>query len=315
MVKIDIQFFGGGSSGGKGKGMKKAATPQTQTAAAAAPANTATANQTFQQRQQAFYDMDAQEFENYLDKVVGNDIQMPADYFGMSFQKMVYDLGMNDKPTVMDSKSFDNYLKANPDAQVLYRGVVGNVAISAESIAEQLKYSDGTHVGGGYYGDGLYFSGSTFTANEYSRNSNGDGAIIRAALAPDAKVISRNDLNKLYASLPSSTRQKLKAAGKQSSWGNDGESHLALKLGFDALEGAEGDHLIILNRKALICDSQSYIRHKQFNPTLPTLPTAPSSSEFHMDNINKRKLSKDYSKAKKNQIFGALRYQDNFLDL
>lgn len=249
MIKISIQFFGGNGSAGK-----------RSSSGTGAAANTAAVNQSYQDKLQAYQNMTNAEFTAYLDKTLDDSIPLPDSSYhpGIAFQRMVIDLGVNEKPDVMDEKTFDQMLTDNPNMKVIYRGVVGNQNISANGIADQLRDSDGLHVGGGYYGDGLYFAGNYSTAYGYASNRNYSGTVIRAAIKPDAKIISSSDLQKEYNKLPTSTKQKLKKAGNKSTWGNDGESQLALKLGYDALEGAQSNHLIILNRKCLVVDSTNF---------------------------------------------------------
>ena len=58
--------------------------------------------------------------------------------------------------------------------------------------------------------------------------------------------------------MPQSTRNKLSRAGSKSTWGNDGDSQLALKLGYDAIEGGAANNLVVLNRKILVVDKTNY---------------------------------------------------------
>lgn len=248
MIKISSQFFGGRGSSGRsagGGGGGSQATP-----------NSAAANQSYQTKLQQVQAMSDTEFESYLDnlRIMNLNLDSSYDYAKNStFQKMVSDLGVNDKPTVVDKSTFEDILAQNPNAKIVYRGVRDGKDISATEILNQIKYSDGFHVGGGYYGDGLYYTGDVTTARA-------TGKIQRVIIDPKAKVISRDDLKKAYNALPVNTRAALTFAGNKSTgdWYNNGESHLALKLGYDAIQGEQKAHLIILNRKIMIVDKASY---------------------------------------------------------
>lgn len=226
--------------------------------------NTAAANQPYSNKLQAVQNMTNDEFEDYLNNGL-NGVKLDSSYDyakNCNFQQMVSDCGLNDKPTVVDRKTFDQMLKSDPNAKVIYRGVTDNKNINSSEILNQIKNSDGFHVGGGYYGDGLYYTGSHTEAMSYAGAGSWSrqGLTQRAIINPEAKVISRTDLMKQYNSLPYTTQAALRNAGSKSTstWYNNGESQLAIKLGYDAIQGAKSNHLIILNRKALIIDDTNY---------------------------------------------------------
>ena len=251
-----MQFFGGRGSSGNGKGGAGGG--------AQSVPNTAAANQPYANRLQAVQNMTNDEFEDYLNNNLSG-VKLDSSYNyskDCNFQKMVSDCGLNDKPTVVDSKTFDQMLKSDPNAKVIYRGVTDTKYMGSSEILNQIKNSDGFHVGGGGYGDGLYYTGSHTEAMKYAGAGSWahQGLTQRAIISPDAKVISRADLMKEYNSLPDTTKAALRKAGNQStgSWYNSGESQLAIKLGYDAIQGAGSNHLVILNRKALIIDDKNY---------------------------------------------------------
>lgn len=246
MITISLQFFGGRGSAGGGKsgGGSSSQAPN---------------------RLQQVQGMNSAEFEGYLTelhKSQASNLDSSYNYSKDSdFQKMVADLDLNDKPAVVDTKTFDAILASNPDVKVIYRGVSDTGAITADGILDQIKFSDGFHIGGGYYGDGLYFAGDANTAHDYATWG---GKVQRAALSPEAKVISKSRLDTERRKLDLSTRQALRKSGDTSpgNWNNWGQALLAAKLGYDAIEGGDRDHLIIINRRALIIDNHNYDRQK-----------------------------------------------------
>ena len=90
------------------------------------------------------------------------------------YQKVVRELGLNDKPKVLSEKEFNNQIKDNTP---IYRGVKGTtkwdgkdyvVDRSGEDIVSNIKYGDKTYIGTGIYGDGIYFTDSHSAANKYA---------------------------------------------------------------------------------------------------------------------------------------------------
>lgn len=77
-------------------------------------------------------------------------------------QILVDDLGMHDKPQVLDDDAFDKLVASNPNMHHMHRGV--HTAASRNNT----MYADTTYIGGGIWGDGLYFSNQKRTAAGYS---------------------------------------------------------------------------------------------------------------------------------------------------
>ena len=90
------------------------------------------------------------------------------------YQKLVRELGLNDKPTVLSEKEFNAKLGDNT---TIYRGVKGTtkwdgqdyvVDRSGKDIIDNMKYSDKTYIGSGIYGDGIYFTDSFSASRKYA---------------------------------------------------------------------------------------------------------------------------------------------------
>lgn len=93
------------------------------------------------------------------------------------YQKLVYELGLNDKPKVLPAEEFDKLSKGQT---LIYRGVrdvetldsnLNINVLTAKEIHDQMKYGDKMYVGNGSFGDGLYFTDSKGTAKNYGRNN------------------------------------------------------------------------------------------------------------------------------------------------
>lgn len=189
-------------------------------------------------------------------------------------QQFVYENQLNSKPTVLDSKAFDSYIKTNniSDSQVLAREVDpisfttrNNVKINytSQDVADIFKAGDINYIGG-KRGGSLYGYGSYF-ANVGINGSTGYGssrkAVVRAVLSKDARCIKRDDINSEWSSFVSK-RPKLKNAvsGAISNIGDD-YSVKALLMGYNVITSdtpARGKYAMdtyfnVLDRSAVVC--------------------------------------------------------------
>lgn len=92
-------------------------------------------------------------------------------------QILVDDLGMHDKPQVLDDDAFDKLVASNPNMHRIHRGV--HTAASRNNT----MYADTTYIGRGIWGDGLYFSNQKRTARSYAGTS-GSANKMTATLDP-----------------------------------------------------------------------------------------------------------------------------------
>lgn len=114
-------------------------------------------------------------------------------------QRLVTELGMNGKPTILSKDEFDR-VAAESGALLLYRGVTGNGTMSAEDIKQHTMRADLTYIGDGIHGDGLYFSTDRRTAQSYA----GWGGAVTTAFIDKSKMraIDENKLDKMMHSDP-----------------------------------------------------------------------------------------------------------------
>lgn len=95
-----------------------------------------------------------------------------------NYQKLVRELNMNDKPTVLNKEEFNKQLKDNTP---IYRGVKDiegfnpdtgkyETTLTEKQIKDNLNYSDKTYIGNGNFGDGIYFTNDKGTAVKYANN-------------------------------------------------------------------------------------------------------------------------------------------------
>lgn len=118
-------------------------------------------------------------------------------------QRLVEELGMNDKPTVLSNEAYDKIIQNNPGIIQIYRGVEDNGSMSADDIRNHMLMSDKTYIGDGIHGEGLYFSTSQRTANIYAGYG---GAVTQGFIDPaKAKTVDENDLYRMASRDPINT--------------------------------------------------------------------------------------------------------------
>lgn len=111
-------------------------------------------------------------------------------------QKMVYGLGLNDKPQVVPDAQLQQMIKNG--ATPIWRSVndkmlPGGVKFTGADILDMLRSGDLTYLGDGKIGDGLYFSDDLTGSKGYGR----DGTI-QGILSPNAKVVDSRQLKTEY---------------------------------------------------------------------------------------------------------------------
>lgn len=176
-------------------------------------------------------------------------------YHDNSYQKLVLNMGLNNKPVVMDDASF-TALAQQTGAAVVYRGW------SSADKADRFEQSKYFHTGGGIYGDGIYFSTDMSVAAGYSgAGVAGHGQITKMMLSPNAKIVSLSDVQRKMATSSSSLRTGLSRAGQagqQNGYGgNSGESQMALKMGYNVIK-VSNDYYIGLTADAFIVSKKRY---------------------------------------------------------
>lgn len=117
-------------------------------------------------------------------------------------QRLVTDLGMNGKPTVLTDSAYDKLISENPNLIQIYRGVQGNyqLGLSADDVRKDTMYGDKTYIGDGIHGHGLYFSTDSTTARAYAGTR---GAVTQAVLDPTkVKAITEDNLRQMARNDP-----------------------------------------------------------------------------------------------------------------
>lgn len=181
----------------------------------------------------------------------------PAFLSDTAMQRFTYNLGLNDKPTLVDDATLDTM-----NGTELFRTVnsgkdpVARVKYDADEIATQVqrgrvtRYSDN---GGSVYGRGLYFANDYRSSQMYG-NTNGNiksTAMIRCKLNSNAKTIDYHNASRGLSREIASGSKLGKSLSKISR--RDSESAVsiyALSKGYNVITSGHG-YFNVLNRNAV----------------------------------------------------------------
>lgn len=199
--------------------------------------------------------MDDKTLHDFL--IDANNADMPDFLNTHHTQKMVYQLGMNDKPETVSQGEFDSLVaKGNT---VIYRTVNDNGMMSADDIIDSITDGDLSYMGNGVHGDGLYFSNSLRGSKAYGYSGS---KTMGAVLNSKAKVIDERQLKSEYDSFVQTHPQTRKALGfARSNSTHNSYSQFALSQGYNVIRTNEGGgehYFVVLDRSALTTSKKRY---------------------------------------------------------
>lgn len=182
-------------------------------------------------------------------------------------QSFVFQIGLNEKPLVLDATAFAQYMKDNniPQKEVIARSVGGAHYTNADGTAVQMspnevnditKYSKLNYIGG-KHGGTSYGSGAYFEMNGGGNTGYASGATMEGVLNPKtAKVIEKYALMSQISSWSRSHPQTARAIGNVTS---KNLSIYALCMGYNVItsgtagiHGRNGDYYNVIDRSALV---------------------------------------------------------------
>lgn len=179
-------------------------------------------------------------------------------------QKFVFHNGLNDKPEVMDSAAFNQFMSDNniSQSQVLSRSINGGALktsaggsrnLSPQDVADMMMYSRLNYIGGKLGGQ-AYGAGTYFDMNGGGNTGYASGKTVHAVLNPKtAKVITDSSLRQKAQAFDKAHPQFAKATGGYStSFYNNNMSVYALVLGYNVIKESGGSYHNIIDRKALV---------------------------------------------------------------
>ena len=183
-------------------------------------------------------------------------------------QELVYALGLNAPPTILDSTQFSQFMKQNniPRSQVMSRQVgsgtynttSGSQNRLSDSQIAQMWLSDPYNYIGGKHGGQALGAGAYFDMNGGGNTGYGSGStsLYTGVLDPNkARVISDSNLSRKAAQWakthPNANKQLQKLANKHRGWGNPEKSLYALMLGYNTISGL-GSYYNVIDRSAMV---------------------------------------------------------------
>ncbi len=192
-----------------------------------------------------FLKMSSDEQVDLIEKIIDDDNIKVPDYLDNSqTSKVMYALGMNNKPEMVSDKEL-NKLKG----RAIYRTVNNSKNISAKDIIDQIKTGDYTQLSDvSAYGRALYFANS-FT-NSASYGYPNQSVMMRAKIKPNAKIENEGNMWALIA--------KDKAFKNITKIKNDDKIALyAISKGIDGWYDSGSGYMMIINRGSLVTSPQN----------------------------------------------------------
>ena len=184
-------------------------------------------------------------------------------------QDLVYALGMNTPPTILDSAQFNQFMKQNniPQSQVMSRQVGGgtynttagsrnrlsDAQIAQMWLSDPYNYIGGKH-GGQAYGAGAYFDMNGGRSTGYG---SGQTTLYTGVLNPKtARVITDTALSRKASQWaqthPKANAELRKLARKGNNWGNGDLSLYAIMLGYNVIKASHGGYHNVIDRSAMV---------------------------------------------------------------
>jgi hypothetical protein len=175
-----------------------------------------------------------------------------------SFQRFIYNSGLNEKPTIVDDATLDTMTGTE-----IFRTVNSvynrqkDLSYTGEQIAKQVSSARYTRVsddGGSVYGRGIYFADSYSGSTSYG-NTRGDvkkTAVMRGKLNNNAKVVN-------YYTAKQGASQEIASGSKlgKTLKGCDSDSRVslyAMSKGYNVISSGHG-YFNVLNRNAITVSS------------------------------------------------------------
>lgn len=208
--------------------------------------------QTMSASYNAFVNMTDDDKADVIDSMVKQGV--PAHLSNSDFQKFIYNIGLNDKPQLVDDATL-NSMKGKE----IWRTVdsvydrKNDISYNADQIARQIQSGRITRTsdsGGSVYGRGIYFADSRSSSTAYgsTRGNVKKTAVVRAKLNDNAKIISHSSASQGAAQEIASGSKLGKALSKCD---RDSRSSIyAMAKGYNVITSGHG-YYNVLNRQAM----------------------------------------------------------------
>ncbi len=212
---------------------------------------------------------DAQKYQTIDDILNNSNIKVPSYLDSSDTNKVIYGLGMANKPTVVS----DSQLDAMPGKD-LYRTVYESGSMpppSSAGILDQIRNGDYTQLsgkGGSVHGRALYFARDDFSGSTSYGMRGRNAMVMRAKINPNAKIVSESKLD-------NDMRNDTAFHNKFFTKGYDEKALYALSHGIDGWYS--GSYSMIINRGALTASSQNKSTRKALKSGKPSTRSGATS--------------------------------------
>ena len=187
-----------------------------------------------------------------MDKIVDDASIVVPDYLDDSpTSKIIYALGMNNKPTVVSDSALDKIAGSD-----IFRTVsdTDNPPPFAKDILDQIRTSDYTQLsnsGGSTHGRAIYFADDFWGSQKYAKDYH--SLMMRAKVKPNAKVLPETTLKTMM------DNDKSFNGSKFGTLTTDNIALYAFSHGIDGWKYTKGStsYTMIINRGALTVSSTS----------------------------------------------------------
>lgn len=183
-----------------------------------------------------------------IDNIIADSsIQVPSILDKSDTTKVMYALGMNNKPTVVSDAQLDSM-----PGKDLYRTVYEKGSMpppSSEGILDQIRNGDYTQLsgaGGSAHGRALYFARDDFTGSRIYGDGERNAMMMRAKINPGAKIVSEQNLK---------NQMRSKGYSPKSTSSRDDIALYALSQGIDGWYSST--YTMMVNRGVLTASSKN----------------------------------------------------------
>ena len=241
----------GGLTSGSGN-IQPTPTPQTQQQAQQPQVDDTQQAQAMSAQYDAFMGMSDDQKADVIESMIAQGV--PSHLADNDFQKMIYNIGLNDKPQLVDDATLDGM-----NGTELWRTVNNvydrrnDISYTADQIARQVQAGRVTRVsdnGGSVYGRGIYFADNKSDSTMYG-NTRGNvqkTAQIRCKLNGNAKVINHS---KATQGVSAEIRSGSKLGKILAKCDYDSQASIyALAKGYNVITSGHG-YYNVLNRNAV----------------------------------------------------------------
>ena len=241
-----------GSLSGGGNIQPPLMTPQTDDTQQPTQVDDTQQPQAMSAQYDAFMKMSDDQKADVIDNMLKQGV--PAHLADNDFQKMIYNIGLNDKPQLVDDATLDGM-----NGTELWRTVnnvydrKNDISYTADQIARQVQAGRVTRVsdnGGSVYGRGIYFADSKSESSYYG-NTHGNvqkTAQIRCKLNGNANVINHS---KARQGVSDEISRGTKLGNVLKKCDHDSQTSIyALSKGYNVITSGHG-YYNVLNRNAV----------------------------------------------------------------